>query len=284
MTRRDGADRSARRTERARPRCQRPWLATRGRGGRGGLGVEVLTTGDDGPQGVVEAVDQRHPGRDVEPGDVGVADAVEVLDDGPEAVAVGGQEHRLAGLQVGHHVGGPVGQHPRDDVLEALGARQVRTEACVARVTDLGPLVVVGERRGRDVEAAAPEHELLLAVLLHRLLLVLALEGAVVALVEPPAALDRDPVPVGGVERQARGVDGATLHRGVHDVGEDAGLAEELTPADRLGAALVGQRDVDPAGEEVLGVPLALTVAEQDEGVGHVGSVRSWVRSWCRAR
>ena len=71
-------------------------------------------------------------------------------------------------------------------------------------------------------------------------------------------------MPVGGVERQARGVDGAALHRGVHDVGEYAGLAELLTAADRLGAALVGQRDVDPAGEEVLGVPVALAVAEQD--------------------
>ena len=42
-------------------------------------------------------------------------------------------------------------------------------------------------------------------------------------------------------------------------------------PRDRLGAALVGEVDVDPAGEQVLGVPVALAVAEQDQGV-----VPSW--------
>jgi hypothetical protein len=35
------------------------------------------------------------------PAIVVVADAVEVLDQGPQAVAVGGDEHRLAGSQVG---------------------------------------------------------------------------------------------------------------------------------------------------------------------------------------
>ena len=134
---------------------------------------------------------------------------------------------------------------------------------------DLGELVVVGQRRWRGVEGAAPEHELLLAVLLQRLLLVLALEGAVVALVEAPGAAHRDPVPVGGVEGQRGRGDRSPLQRGVHDVGQQAGLDEQLAAADRLGAALVGQVDVDPAGEEVLGVPLALAVAEQDQGVGH---------------
>src|SRR5215212_1098911 len=58
------------------------------------------------------------------------------------------------------------------------------------------------------------------------------------------------------------------------DVGQDPGIAELPTTAQRLGTALVGERDVDPAGEEVLGVPDALAVAEQDDGVGHVSSRR----------
>ena len=45
---------------------------------------------------VVELVDERHAGRDVELGDVVVGDAVEVLHERPQAVAVGGDEHRRA--------------------------------------------------------------------------------------------------------------------------------------------------------------------------------------------
>ena len=36
--------------------------------------------------------------------------------------------------------------------------------------------------------------------------------------------------------------------------------------------ALLGQVDVAPAGEEVLQVPFALAVADEDESAGHVGS------------
>ena len=78
-------------------------------------------------------------------------------------------------------------------------------EVGVARVAGLRVLVVVVDRRRRDVVGAAPEHELLLAVLLEGLLLVLALQRAVVPLVEPPGAAHRDPVPVGRVEREVGG-------------------------------------------------------------------------------
>ena len=205
-------------------------------------------------------------------GDVLVADAVEVLDQRAQAVAVGGDEHRLAGPQVRDDRRLPVGQEAGDDVLEALGAGQVGAEVGVLRQPGLRELAVVVERRRRDVEGAAPEHELLLAVRLEGLLLVLALQGAVVALVEAPGALDRDPVPVGDVEGRRGRVDRAAQQRGVHDVGEYAGVAQELARPDALGAALVVERDVDPPGEEVLGVPLALAVAEQDQGVGHRGA------------
>ncbi len=43
--------------------------------------------------------------------------------------------------------------------------------------------------------------------------------------------------------------------------------AQQLAAAARLGHPLLGQVDVDPAGEQVLGVPLALAVAEQDQRV-----------------
>src|SRR5690606_40268425 len=65
------------------------------------------------------------------------------------------------------------------------------------------------------VVGAAPGHELLLAELGERLGLVLALERAVVALVEPPVALDGDPRPGGLAEGELGGVDGAAQQGGV---------------------------------------------------------------------
>ncbi len=171
----------------------------------------------------------------------------------------------------------PVGQEALDDVLEALGARHLLAQVGVARVARLRPLVVVLDRRWRYVEAAPPGHELLLAVLLEGLLLVLALQSAVVPLVEPPRAPDRDPVTLGHVEGEVGRGDGAPQQRGVHDVGEQVVLDELLAAADRLVAALVAERDVDPAREQVARVPLALAVAEQDQGAArfaHAGGIR----------
>jgi hypothetical protein len=75
-------------------------------------------------------------------------------------------------------------------------------------------------------------------------------------------------VSVGCVKRKVRGGDGPALQRGVHDVRKDAGLCELLTATHGLNPALVGEVDVDPSGEEVLGVPLTLAVSKQDEGEG----------------
>ena len=150
--------------------------------------------------------------------------------------------------------------------LRHSGDRRPTLDVGVARVVGLAELVVDRLRRRRDVERAAPGHEHLLAILLKGLLLVLALQRAVVALVQAPRTLHRDPVAVGGVQGQVGGGDGPTLHRGVHDVGEQAGLLELLATSDGLGPALVSQVDVDPAGEQVLGVPLALAVTKENEG------------------
>ena len=48
-------------------------------------------------------------------------------------------------------------------------------------------------------------------------------------------------------------------------------LDEQLAPALGLGDALLAEVDVDPAGEQVLAVPVALAVAEQDERADHQG-------------
>jgi hypothetical protein len=57
--------------------------------------------------------------------------------------------------------------------------------------------------------------------------------------------------------------DGALEHRGVGDVEGETGILEQLAGLLRLGAALVGEVDVGPAGEAVFLVPGRLAMAQQ---------------------
>src|SRR5207302_9022153 len=77
----------------------------------------------------------------------------------------------------------------------------------------LRELGAVLQRGRRGVVGATPQHELLLAELGERLGLVLALQRAVVALVQPPAAVHRDPVAVAGLQGDLRGAARAPLRR-----------------------------------------------------------------------
>src|SRR5262249_3170432 len=121
-----------------------------------------------------------------------------------------------------------------------------------------------------DVVAAPPDVDLFVPVLGCRLGLAEALQVAVVALVQRLVLDDRK---IGNAELAER--DAERLLRAHQLRGEGAGegalrVAESYSGGVRLGAPLLGQRDVDPAGEAVLEVPLRLSVAEQDED-GHVG-------------
>ena len=138
-------------------------------------------------------------------------------------------------------------------------------EVRVPGVAGLGVLVGVADRRRRGVVGAPPQHELLLAVGLQGLLLVLALQIAVVPLVEPPGPANRDPVPVGRIQGQVGRRDGPTQQRGVQHVGQHTGVGQQRAAADRLRGALLRQGHVDPAGELVQRVPGALAVTQQDQ-------------------
>src|SRR3546814_18674251 len=85
----------------------------------------------------------------------------------------------------------------RDDILEALGARALVAEVGIARVIGLGALRGVVQRRRRGVERAPPGHELLLPELREGLVIVLALQRAILTLVEPPGASPPAPGPDG---------------------------------------------------------------------------------------
>ena len=94
------------------------------RGSRCGRRVtEVVVL--DRLQVVVELVDQRDAGRDVELDDFGFGDAVEIHDQRPERIAVRGDEDPLAGPDRRRDRRVPVRQEARDRVLERFGQRQL---------------------------------------------------------------------------------------------------------------------------------------------------------------
>src|SRR5690348_2094978 len=173
--------------------CARPGrpsapLGADGLGGHGRrLGVEVPAAGQLRPEIGVQLVDERDAGRDVELGDLLVPDPVQVLDQRAQRIAVRDDQGGAPGGQVGDQRVVPVGQHALQHVLEALGAGpQLVGKVGVPGIVGLRQRVIVGERRRRHVVGTPPEHELLVPELLPGLGLVLALERAVVPLVEPP--------------------------------------------------------------------------------------------------
>jgi hypothetical protein len=169
----------------------------------------------------------------------------------------------------------PVGHDATDDVGQALGGGEVgRIEVPVAGVAghvDQG--LSGGERRRRGVVAAPPQLELLGAELLLDLGLVLPLQVPVVALVEPPVAADREPAAAGGA-RASSAVRMARVRTEVCRTrrSRPSTAASSLPPARASASPARGQVDVDPPGEQVLGVPGGLPVAEQDQ-IEHVTSV-----------
>ena len=87
--------------------------------------------------------------------------------------------------------------------------------------------------------------------------------------VETPAALDRYPHPVGGVEDDPQGADRPREHRGEGDGGTEL-LAQQFAPGlRRLEQSLFAQVDVVPAGEQVIDIPGALSVADQNQFSRH---------------
>src|SRR3954451_20770171 len=220
-------------------------------------------------QVVAQLDQQRVAGRDLEAGDRLVADLEQGLGQGPQAVAVGGDQQVLALAQGGLEALLPDRHDALERDLQRLAAgQQVRRHVPVARVMARVRGVVVGQRRGRDVVAAAPDVDLLVAVPGRCLGLVQALQAAVVALVQLPALELRQPHHVELVEDDPERADGALQDRGVGEVEAQAlGLQEAPREARMLDAALA-EVDVDPAGEAVLLVPVALAVAHHNED-GH---------------
>ncbi len=75
----------------------------------------------DGAQVVGQFVDDGLAGRDFQMGDLVIGDVGEMLDQCAQRIAMGGDQHALAGLEVGGDRCFPIGQDAGDRVLEAFG-------------------------------------------------------------------------------------------------------------------------------------------------------------------
>lgn len=194
----------------------------------------------------IEAIDHRHAGREVEFEDLFLGQAVEDHDKRAQRIAVGGDQHLLAL------------QHQRQDLGEVIGP-------------DAGAGVAQAFAAGRrNVVGPAPDMHLLLAPLLAGIVLVETGEIAVVALVQRLVA-DRLQVRLADlVEDDLAGILRALQVRGKGDVEGDAVIGQRLAAGIGFADTEFGQFRVFPAREQVLQVPVALAVADEDEGAGHV--------------
>ena len=210
--------------------------------------------------------------------------ALDVLAQRPDGVPVRGHQHRAAllggGAKIGHDGGLPVRDGPAHHVGQALGARDVaRVEVPVPGVAGHVVGVARAERRGRRVVAAPPQHELGLPELLLDLGLVLALQVAVVAFVEAPVPADREPAAPGRRQGDLGRADGPGQDRGVQYPQVQRLLGgQQLAAGPGLGLAGRGQVHVDPAREQVVGVPGRLAVAEEDQVEHACDGTRGWER------
>ena len=217
---------------------------------------------------LVELVDERDARRDVQLDDLLLADAVEVLHERAQAVAVRGDEHALIVVDRRRDRLVPVRQEARDRVLQRFGERQLAAlQVAVPRVVAGISRIVDGQGWRRDVVAAAPDFDLGVAVLGRRLRLVQALERAVVSLVQPPRLVHRDPHQIHVVERDPQRANRALQDRRVGEVEGVAAFLEQPAGLVRLFAPALGQIDVDPAGESVFLVPRAFAMTEENDGV-----------------
>mmetsp|Transcript_48000 Transcript_48000/g.148390 ORF Transcript_48000/g.148390 Transcript_48000/m.148390 type:complete len:244 (-) Transcript_48000:190-921(-) len=173
------------------------------------------------------AVDQWSPSGDLEARDGVFRNVLDEFENGTNGVPMCRNEDRLAGLERGGDFRLPEGHHALNRVLQALS----RGDLFLLEVYILGVLAgvvlaILLNRRWRHVKAAAPDLNLLCAVLLHGLLLVEAGEPSVHPLVQAPRLVDGHVELVGLLEGVVAGLDRTLEDRREADVELEALLLD----------------------------------------------------------
>mmetsp|Transcript_67896 Transcript_67896/g.109399 ORF Transcript_67896/g.109399 Transcript_67896/m.109399 type:complete len:398 (+) Transcript_67896:890-2083(+) len=164
----------------------------------------------------IQLIHQGRGRRNLQARDDIIGDALDVLHHGADGVPVRRDENGLAGPELWHDGRLPEGHHTRYRVLQTLRRWDVLlVQLGVLWIPPGVELAVLADGRRRNVEAPAPDQDLLRAVLLDCLLLVQACQGAVHPLVQAPGLCDWHMELIRRLERQVAG-----LHRALQDGGE----------------------------------------------------------------
>lgn len=217
---------------------------------------------------VVELVNERNTGRDVEFENLFLGEVVEIHYKGAEAVSMRCNDHALAGLHRRRDFFVPERQEAIDGVLEALGERELGLGNTGVAGVVTGPALVRFFKWGwGNIIAPTPHEHLFIAKLRGGLGFVEALERPIVTLVEAPVFFHRNPQLVEFREHSPECVEGPLQHRDIGNVEDEAIVFKDLSSSFRLGAASVTEFDVVPTRESVFFVPGAFAVADEDKFV-----------------
>lgn len=221
----------------------------------------------NGFQIIVEFVNQRSSGGDVQVTDFALVNVVQVLDQSTEGVSVGSNQNSLSILELRSNVGFPernnTVQCGGQGLGELIGPFGIGVSLVVARVVFR---VAVNSGWG-DIVGSTPDENLVLSVLVDGLLLVQSLESSVVTFVDLPRLGDGDPHTVGLLQNVPQGADGTLLKRGEGNIGLDSGLGNELSSLGGFDVSSLTQWAIIPTGELVGKVPGGLSVSDQNQGV-----------------
>src|SRR5690606_27609366 len=121
----------------------------------------------DRTQVFVQLVHQRLAGRNIQVNDVLVRDAVQVLDQRAQAVAVSRHQNATAGADCRSNRLVPERNHAGYGVLQALSARQlISWHTSVASIKTRSAWIVFSDVLGSDCVGTTPDQDLILTVLL----------------------------------------------------------------------------------------------------------------------
>jgi sulfur carrier protein ThiS len=120
----------------------------------------------DGLQVLIQLIDERNTRRDVEVSDGFVGDVVEILDQGTERIAVSGNEHLLASLDIRNNDVIVIRNDTGNGILQGFMQRQnLRIDAFVLLLIGRIALISDFQSRRGNIERTTPLMDLLGTIL-----------------------------------------------------------------------------------------------------------------------
>jgi len=172
-----------------------------------------------GSNAFIELVDEGYRCWDVEIDNVFLRDVIKVFDNSAYRVSVRDDEHIFAFKYLRADSIVPERYHTLHAISKTFCARQaIARDLGVARVIPGHSLIVFFEDGWRDIVGAAPDLDLLLAVLGSSFALVEALQAAIVALIEAPVLVHGEVVAAHFVSSVVVRLDSARQHGSEYNI------------------------------------------------------------------